>query len=154
MTGSWGHSHGAYKVEFRKGTRRSVTPYSGLSAPYIFIGGCHPPAKIIEEVMEENDNNNSFSWTWSSCPVLNSCQSNPCCEGTTHARSGGKEKWPTTNAINEKGKTNSFDPICRADDTIKPVLELWIGNANVGKNFAIRTVSLLPNCLRESIYLR
>jgi hypothetical protein len=100
------------------------------------------PAEIVEEVMEEYDNNNSFPRAGSSCAVLNSCQSNPCCEGTTHARSRGKEKWPAANAINEKSKTNGFDPVCCADDSVKPVLELGVCDTNVGKNFTTHLVSL------------
>ena len=64
---------------------------------YNFIGRCHLSAEIVEEFMEEYDKNNSFPRTGSSCAVLNSCQSDPCCEGTTHARSRVQEsgRWPT-----------------------------------------------------------
>ncbi len=90
--------------------------------------------------MEEDDNNNAFPWPWSSGTVLNSCQSYPSCKGTTHAGSRGKEKWPATNSIDQKSKANCFDPVCGADDSIKPVLELWICNTNVGKNFTISSL--------------
>ncbi len=123
-----------------------------VSSNYIFIERYYLPAEIVQEIMEEDNDNNSFSWTWSSCSVLNSCQSNPCCESTAHASSRGEEKWPTTNTINEEGKTNGFDPVCRADDTIEPVLELWVGDTNISKNFAAHIVSLLPKSSLE-IYL-
>jgi hypothetical protein len=87
--------------------------------------------------MEEDNNNNSFPGTWSPSTVLNSCQSYPCCKGTAHAGSRGKEKRPTTDPVDEKSKTNCFDPVCCADDSIKSVLELRICDTNIGKNFTV-----------------
>jgi len=87
--------------------------------------------------MEEDNNNNSFPGPWSSGTILHSCQSYPCCKGTAHAGSRGKEKRPTTNPVDEKSKTNCFDPVCCADDSIEPVLELWICDTNVGENFTV-----------------
>jgi hypothetical protein len=87
--------------------------------------------------MEEDNNNNSFLGTWSPSTVLNSCQSYPCCKGTAHAGSRGKEKRATTDSVDEKSKTNCFDPVCCADDSIKSVLELWICDTNICENFTV-----------------
>ena len=88
--------------------------------------------------MEENDGNNSLSRTWSSSLVLNSCQSNPCCERTAHAACRREEERSPANAIDEKGETDGFDPVRGADDSIESVLELWIRDANVGEDFTLR----------------
>jgi hypothetical protein len=87
--------------------------------------------------MEEDNNNNSFPGPWSPSTVLNSRQSYPCCKGTAHAGSRGKEKRATTDSVDEKSKTNCFDPVCCADDSIKSVLELRICDTNIGKNFTV-----------------
>jgi len=114
----------------------SDTLHSLVSSNFIVSRECYSPAEIVEEVMEEYDDNDSFSRSWSSSSVLDSCQGNPSCERAAHPRSRGKEEWPTTNAIDEKREADSLDPVCCADDSVEPILELWIGYANVGEDFA------------------
>jgi hypothetical protein len=46
----------------------------------------HAPAKILEEVMKEDDHDDPLSWANSPGTVLDSCQGNPYCKRTTHAR--------------------------------------------------------------------
>lgn len=93
--------------------------------------------------MEENDGNNSPACANRSSSVLNGCQSNPSREGTAHARSGGKEKWSATDTVNEECEADCFNPVCRPDDAIEPVLKLWIGDANICQDFAVNNVSFL-----------
>jgi hypothetical protein len=108
------------------------------------------PAEIVKEVMEEDDSNYPLPRTWISRAVLNCCQGNPYSEGTAHARGRRKEKWPTTNTVNNEGKENCFDPVCCADNSIESVLKLGIRNTNIGKNFTM----IFVNLCRINIYKR
>jgi hypothetical protein len=46
----------------------------------------YAPAKIVEEVMKEDDHDNSFPWANGSGTVLDGCQGNPYCKRAAHAR--------------------------------------------------------------------
>ena len=98
------------------------------------------PCKVVEEVVEEDHGDDSFSVANFTSLNVHSGQSSPGGESADHATSCNEEKRSTTNSVYHESPEPCLEHVNHEDETVESVTVERIRDTNIGKN-SVKVVS-------------